>query len=157
MTNMAQARERWRKVRGWSAYQVSDRGRVRSLPRRLADGREHGGGLLAQFPDKDGYLCVTLSDGQRRRQVPVHVLVASTFPCWDGLEVRHLNGQQDNKWTSLRWGTRRENEWDKGPGEPGKTGDGGERRETKEPEIGIGSRPYPAVTTCFAPVAERGA
>jgi len=155
MTNMAQARERWRKVRGWPAYQVSDRGRVRSVPRRLADGRDHGGGLLAQFPDKDGYWCVTLSDGQRRLTVPVHVLVASTFPCWEGLEVRHLNGQGDNSWTALRWGTHRENEWDKGPGTGGETGAGGERGETEELEIGIGSRPYEVVTTCFAPAAER--
>jgi hypothetical protein len=105
-------RERWRKVRGWP-HQISDRGRARSLRRVLADGRTHGGGLLAQTPDKDGYLTVHLVDGDREWRVPVHVLVATYFPCFEGLEVRHLNGQRDNGWKSLRWGTHRENERDK--------------------------------------------
>jgi hypothetical protein len=139
---------------------------VRSLPRRLADGRDHGGGLLAQFRDKDGYWCVHLRDAGRELSVPVHVLVASHFPCWEGLEVRHLGGQGDNHWTKLRWGTHRENERDKcsfpeplltvRSGEGGVNGDEGERRETEKPVIGIiGSRPFPAVTTCYAPAAER--
>jgi hypothetical protein len=101
-------------VKGWTAYRVSDRGRVRSVRRALPGGQVHGGGLLAQTPDKDGYLTVHLADGGRELRVPVHVLVATAFPCFDGLEVRHLNGQLDNGWTKLRWGTRRENERDKG-------------------------------------------
>lgn len=153
---MAQARERWRRIRGWPGYQVSDRGRARSLPRRLADGREHGGGLLAPFPDKDGYLCVHLRDGDRELSVPVHVLVAAHFPCWEGLEVRHLDGdQQHNWWTNLRWGTHRENEHDKTTGNRQETGNEGERRETEKLVIGIGSRPFPVVTTCFTPGADR--
>lgn len=129
-------RERWRRVRGWPGYQVSDRGRVRSLRRTLPNGAEHGGGLLAQTPDSDGYLRVTLSDGERRLHVPVHVLVAAAFPCFDGLEVRHLNGQTDNRWTSLRWGTHRENEQDKGQRNGIKT----------TAEIGRGSRPFETVS-----------
>lgn len=130
-------RERWRRVRGWPGYQVSDRGRVRSVRRTLPNGAEHGGGLLAQTPDKDGYLTVHLRAGERELRVPVHVLVATLFPCFDGLEVRHLNGQLDNWWTSLRWGTHRENEQDKRQEENG----------IKRPaEIGRGSRPFPAVT-----------
>ena len=134
---MTYTRERWRKIRGWP-HQASDRGRVRSLPRILADGRQHPGGLLAQTPDKDGYLTVHLRDGDRERTVPVHVLVAEAFPCWEGLEVRHLEGGQlDNSWTNLRWGTHRENEQDKRRGTEGVEGTA---------EIGTGSRPFPVVT-----------
>jgi hypothetical protein len=140
-TTLTRQRERWRRIRGWPGYRVSDRGRVRSVPRTLADGREHPGGLLAQAPDKDGYLTVHLRDGERECTVPVHVLVAGTFPCWEGLEVRHLNGKTDNRWTSLRWGTHRENEQDKRK-EQDRTG--------RSAEIGRGSRPFPVVTPVSA-------
>ena len=134
---MTQTRERWRKIRGWP-HQVSDHARVRSLRRTLGDGREHPGGLLALTPDKDGYLTAHLRDGDRELRVPVHVLVATYFPCFDGLEVRHLEGGQlDNSWTNLRWGTHRENEQDKRRGTEGVEGTA---------EIGPGSRPVPVVT-----------
>lgn len=136
---MTHTRERWRKVRGWP-HQISDHARVRSLRRTLADGREHPGCLLALTPDKDGYLTAHLRDGDREWRVPVHVLVATYFPCFDGLEVRHLHGQHDNRWTSLRWGTHRENEQDKGQQE-------GQERPA---EIGTGSRPFPVVTPVSA-------
>jgi len=129
--------ERWRKVRGWP-HKVSDRGRVRSLPRRLASGQEIGGQLLTLTLDKDGYETAHLVDGDREWRVPVHVLVATYFPCFDGLEVRHLNGQGDNTWTSLRWGTHRENERDKrSSGSPltyrsGVTGVNGSEEKTED-------------------------
>ena len=143
-------RERWRKVRGWP-YQLSDRGRVRALRRTLAGGQVHGGGLLTLTPDKDGYLTAHLRDGGREWRVPVHVLVATYFPCYEGLEVRHLNGQLDNAWDKLRWGTHLENERDKRSGSteagrPRLMGVGGEE-ETEEIEIGRGCRPFPAVSS----------
>jgi len=110
-------RERWRRVPGWPAYKVSSRGRVKSVPRRLANGREHGGGELTQTPDPDGYLYVTLHDGPRSRRVHVAVLVLEAFdrPKPEGMEACHgRDGHQVNWWPSnLRWGTHRENEQDK--------------------------------------------
>lgn len=77
-------RERWRRVRRAPGYQVSDRGRVRSVRRVLADGREHGGGVLTPFADKDGYLRVILSG----RAAAVHTLVLEAFtgPRPEGME-----------------------------------------------------------------------
>lgn len=138
-------RKRWRTVPGWPGYKVASRGgHARSVPRRLANGREHGGGLLAQTPDKDGYLTVLLCDAGREQRIPVHVLVLETFDgprpepvSGERIEGRHLDGDQlNNDLENLRWGTHRENEQDK-------------RRERKRKEqtnrTGVSS-PFGAVT-----------
>ena len=106
------ARERWRKVRRAPGYKVSSLGRVRSVPRVLADGREHGGQPLEPFGNDDGYLCVTISG----EQVKVHHLVLEAFtgPRPYGLEGCHgPGGSQDNRAEVLRWDTHRENLLDK--------------------------------------------
>ena len=109
-------RERWRRVPGWPAYKVSSRGRVKSVPRRLANGRDHGGGELTQTPDKDGYLTVLLCDGPRTRRVGVAVLVLEAFDKLrpEGMEACHgPQGHQVNHLSELRWDTRLGNERDK--------------------------------------------
>jgi hypothetical protein len=106
------ARERWRKVRRAPGYQVSDRGRVRSVPRVLSDGRRHGGGLLAQYQDADGYQRVSIAG----RSELVHVLVLEAFhgPRPAGMEGCHgPKGQQVNTAAELRWDSKAENERDK--------------------------------------------
>ena len=132
-------RERWRTVPKWRAYRVSSRGRVKSVPRRLANGRDHGGGELTQTPDPDGYLYVTLHDGARSRRVHVAVLVLETFDRAkpEGMEACHgPAGHQCNWWPgNLRWGTHRENEQDK------RRTEGWNRREVSCP-----SPPVTAVT-----------
>ena len=109
---------RWRPVPGWAAYEVSDRGAARSLPRILANGRPHGGQLLKQRPDRKGYMTVTLSDGRRRRTVRVHILVMAAFappPPPGKTQARHLNGNPaDNRWPqNLAWGNQADQEEDK--------------------------------------------
>ena len=52
-------RERWRAVPGWPGYEVSDLGRVRSVPRILSDGRRAGG-----LPDAE---CQWLTSAHRRQ------------------------------------------------------------------------------------------
>jgi hypothetical protein len=82
------------------------------MDRTLTDGRLAGGVPLKPFPDKDGYLLVSLPGGD----VPVHVLVLGTWrgPCPEGMERLHRNGnQQDNRKRNLRYGTKEENERDK--------------------------------------------
>lgn len=109
-------RENWLTVPGWTGYEVSSRGRVRSVERALGDGRIAGGLVLAQTADKDGYRYVTLSDGKRRKRVHVAVLVLTAFtgPCPPGQEACHKNGRRgDNRAVNLRWGTRPENRQDR--------------------------------------------
>jgi hypothetical protein len=105
--------EQWRPAPGWSAYEVSSRGRVRSVDRVLTDGREAGGKPLKPSKDKDGYRYVILVNGPERWRVHVGRLVLFTFGGWPpepGMEALHGNGRRwDNRLANLRWGTKPEN------------------------------------------------
>lgn len=107
------SRVRWRNIRKADGYRVASRGGpVRSLDRTLTDGREFGGGELAQYRDRDGYWHVTISG----EPVAVATLVLEAFdrPRPYGLEACHgLLGQDCNCAGNLRWDTHRENERDK--------------------------------------------
>jgi hypothetical protein len=99
------AGEGWRKIPGVSLdYEVSDLGRVRSFKRY----RGSAARILATPANASGHLRVCL-DGQARL---VHQLVALAFigdrP--DGMEVRHLDGDEtNNQLANLRYGTHGEN------------------------------------------------
>lgn len=108
--------EEWRAAPGWAAYEVSDRGRVRSVDRTLPDGREAGGVMLKPSKDKDGYRYVTLANGTERWRVHVGRLVLTAFDRWppDGMEACHRNGRRwDNRLANLYWGTRPDNRADR--------------------------------------------
>lgn len=118
--------EHWRPVVGWEdLYEVSDRGRVRSLDRWIAHqgGRRfHPGRILKPAPHNAGYpkvnLCRGKGDGERRECVYVHRLVLDAFagPCPPGKEACHgPGGPSDNRWpeSGLHWGTPEENNHDK--------------------------------------------
>ena len=113
MVAVMSGRERWRKVPGWPYDASYFGGQIRSRPRSLPNGADHGGQVLTPTPDKDGYPQVTLyGPGHRRQTFAVHVLVAWT---WLGPpEVLHgPGGKEDSGVPNLRWGSRRENERDK--------------------------------------------
>lgn len=109
--------ERWRPVVGYEGlYEVSDLGRVRSLPRveHWTRGfmRRRGGRVLAQILDSKGYPKVNLSLGGKVTQLAVHrlVLLAFTGPQPDDTEACHWNGvPTDNRVANLRWDTRSAN------------------------------------------------
>lgn len=115
--------EIWLPVAGYEGwYEVSDRGHVRSLDRRVSsaanrmapNGRSYviRGRVLTSPPDKNGYPYQWLSRNGHRKQYAVHALVCTAFngPRPEGQEVRHLNGQPtDNRASNLMWGTTREN------------------------------------------------
>jgi len=109
--------ETWVSIRGWSSYEVSDLGRVRSVERVVL--QRNGIKKLLQsvylktFGDKDGYHMVSLSQDERLKKFKVHTLVIEHFDRKGrpGEECRHLDGNNtNNRRVNLKWGTRLENQ-----------------------------------------------
>lgn len=97
--------ENWRPVVGYEGiYEVSDRGRVRSLPRmRSAVIRGTAceifvRGRIMRPAITHGYARLTLRDQDRQRQTFVHALVAEAFlgPRPDGYVIDHVDCVRDN-------------------------------------------------------------
>jgi hypothetical protein len=109
--------EQWLSVVDWEGlYEVSDRGRVRSVERivpqgnhtRTAPSRVLGPGRRG----KGKVPFVILSNGPRRQSRSVHLLVLEAFigPCPPGLEACHWDGDAtNNHLDNLRWDTRAAN------------------------------------------------
>lgn len=99
-------REQWRAIPGYEGrYEVSDRGRVRSLVRGKAK-------IMVAPIDRYGYARLSLRISGGRRNWRVHQLVALAFigPCPPGLDVLHGDGVKTNCIPSnLRYGTQSEN------------------------------------------------
>lgn len=110
--------EIWKPVAGYEgAYEVSDRGRVRSLERRVRLVTRQAGEttrlvperMLRPGPTRSGHLSVAIGKGNSRL---VHQLVLEAFagPRPEGHEVLHLNHDPaDNRLVNLKYGTRSEN------------------------------------------------
>ena len=109
--------ETWKDVPGYEGkYQVSDLGRVRSLPHKVrvvAHGTEatrmSPGRILRPGPRSSGHLTVSLG---RHNSQQVHQLVMRAFvgPRPDGMEVCHNDGDPtNNALDNLRYDTRAEN------------------------------------------------
>jgi hypothetical protein len=115
------ATETWRPIAGHEGYEVSDRGRVRSLDRTVAVMRRgrmvmtrYRGRVLKPNPDHKGYLQACL--GRHGRRARVHLLVLETFvgPRPVGHEAAHWDGDpRNNALANLRWCTRAENAEDR--------------------------------------------
>jgi hypothetical protein len=111
--------EIWRPIAGRDGYEVSDLGRVRSLPRiitRIRRGRTercfYKGRVLRQGRARNGYLTVSLSG----RSVNVHTVVLRAFrgESPPGYQAAHYDGEKsNNSLANLRWASRSENEADK--------------------------------------------
>jgi hypothetical protein len=100
--------ELWRPIRGYSGYEVSSLGNVRSIDRCVPRGDQTlrlKGRQLKLILSTNGRYKVHLPSG---KQTQVHRLVAMAF-CHgyaEGLEVNHKNGDPlDNRVENLEWVT----------------------------------------------------
>lgn len=95
--------EQWQVIKGYTNYLVSTYGRVFSLNKRE---------FLKPFPNKKGYLRVSLSRKGKSNYFSIHRLVCLAFTqnCKNKPFVDHINGIiTDNLVTNLRWATVQEN------------------------------------------------
>lgn len=108
--------ERWLPVLGYEGlYEVSDRGRVRSLDRRDRRGRLRKGMIRKLQTHKFGYPTVALKSDGKQRTFCVHTLILEAFvsPRPEGHHARHLDGIPEHTYLlNLAWGTRSENQID---------------------------------------------
>jgi len=101
--------ETWRPIKDFEGfYEVSDLGRIRSIPRRKTSG-----GMLSLIPHHKGYLCVNLSKNGIRKRKQVAVLVAEAFipnPLNKPI-ANHIKGKEkhNNCIDNLEWATIAEN------------------------------------------------
>ena len=102
--------EVWKDIKGYeSLYQVSNMGRVKSLP-RLHHPYEQ---ILAPHEVKGGYLQAELLRDGSKKGIKIHRLVAEAFiPNPEGKrEVNHIDGDKHNNAVdNLEWVTSSENQ-----------------------------------------------
>lgn len=110
--------EEWRPVVGFSGYEVSDLGRVKSTARTVIRSgrplciREK---VMRGYVRADGYTIITFRKHGRSAQELLHRIVLTAFGgcCPDGMQCCHADGnRQNNQITNLRWGTPLENHQD---------------------------------------------
>lgn len=108
--------EEWRDVEGFEGiYQVSNKGRVRSLDRYVYNHRQKGKVLKPRPKPSTKYLQVGLSDkshGKKEKHAYVHILVARAFiPNPRGCkQVNHKDFDKSNNCVeNLEWVTDLEN------------------------------------------------
>ncbi len=110
-------REVWRAVPGYEGvYEVSDRGRARSLDRviRRSDGRTQrtSGRVLKPVTNKIGYPAVILYKNGEGKRVTIHRLVAAAFlpPDSHRNQINHIDADRgNNRLENLERCTSREN------------------------------------------------
>lgn len=111
--------ENWRYIPGYDGkYQVSDKGRVRSVRRTITQTRQgstfdrniQGRVLRPASSVKNPRLYVVLGRGGSGKQVHQLVMQAFVGKPKQGEEVRHLDGNpRNNKLNNLTYGSRSEN------------------------------------------------
>lgn len=99
--------EEWKKVAGWSRYEVSNLGNVRRASDKVSKT------IVKKDADKDlSYYQVGFHQEGKGKTMLVHRVVAEAFlgPCPEGLEVNHKDGDKhNNALTNLEYVTRQQN------------------------------------------------
>ncbi|KRD36826.1 hypothetical protein ASE27_10240 [Oerskovia sp. Root918] len=113
----AGAQASWRPVVGFEgAYEVSDRGRVRSLDRLDSRGNRIRGRVLRAATKRSGHQHLSLCVDGKGITLLVHRMVLEAFvgPAPEGMEACHSDGDPaNNALSNLRWDSRSENTLDR--------------------------------------------
>lgn len=105
--------EIWKEIKGYEGlYEISNLGRVRSLPKYDSQGRYHLSHIKSQVDNGNGYLVVNLKHNGRQKMKTVHRLVAESFILNPENKrcVNHIDGnKKNNNVNNLEWCTHSEN------------------------------------------------
>lgn len=96
-------KEKWEKVDGWPAYEVSSLGKIKNIKT---------GKFLKCPTNNAGRPRMTACHNGAMKDLYVHQVVAAAFlgPCPRGLEINHINGDKaDNRSKNLEYVTHFEN------------------------------------------------
>lgn len=111
---MFTSEEEWKDIKGYEGlYQISNLGRVRSLPKHCGFGKGYTTKEIFLKPHlRLGYICYTLYKNDVPKSIGAHRLVAIAFipnPL-NKPQVNHINGiKTDNTIKNLEWVTNSEN------------------------------------------------
>jgi len=106
--------EIWKNIPGYEEkYQVSNKGRVRSLDREIFDnqgGNYFRKGVILKYSyNKGGYARISLSKHSIRKTYLIHILVMLIFkgPKPEGQEIFHIDDDPGNpEFSNLRYGSK---------------------------------------------------
>lgn len=101
-------KERWEDIKGYNAYQVSDRGRIKSHNGRWSKKSK----ILKPVDNSYGYKRVTLVKGGEKKNVYIHRIVAETFIPNPNRKrcINHKDGNKsNNRSDNIEWCTHQEN------------------------------------------------
>lgn len=108
--------ERWSGIPGFSFYEASSEGRIRSLDRTLQNGKKRQGVVLKTPTSGAGYPHATLrGDDGRQVKLPIHRFIAWAFlGPQEGQEVRHWDDDpNNNRISNLLYGSGSDNQRDR--------------------------------------------
>ena len=109
----------FRVIAGFPRYAIDENGTILSVCYLNGKGKDMLWGNAIRInpaKDKAGYHIVTVRHDGHILNAKVHRLVLFAFvgPCPDGMQCRHLDGNNNNNHVSnLAWGTPRENQHDR--------------------------------------------